>query len=499
MAALDVFEHIGPGGIECWIRCAIDPFAFEQTKEPIAGGIVATMPHRTHRAEQAVGGQVVLVITATKLAATVGMQDQRMLLLTLPNRHLHGPDHHLPVLPVMHGPAHNALIKQVQHDTQIQLGLLGLDLVDVGHPLGFRLQGAEITLQQIANALRRQCRLSTLTSPFRARPALQASCCHQLGNPVPTGRQPFLGQIFLHAAGAQCAPAVLMQRVDTAQQALIVALAGTGQALAPVVVATGRNPQAAAHQANRKLIAATLDHLIPQDDPLAKSAAASRKKSRSLVIRANSRLSRANSSSRGLPVPTKAAFPAIYDPAKGFISVQSVVADGKGRIWALDTAAPEFATPRAGGAKLVAIDLTRNRVVKTLVFPPEVILPSTYVNDMRFDFRVGKQGTVYVTDSSVSGPGGIIVMDIASGKAIRRLSGAAQTSVDPDFVPVVEGKPALLTRDADGKPKALGVASDGIALSADGKDLYFSLLYSRHLYAVSTALLRDPGISEAQL
>lgn len=187
------------------------------------------------------------------------------------------------------------------------------------------------------------------------------------------------------------------------------------------------------------------------------------------------------------------------DPAKGFISVQSVVADGMGRIWVLDTAAPEFSTPRPGGAKLVAIDLASNRVVKTLVFPPEVILPSTYVNDMRFDFRVGKQGTVYVTDSSVSGPGGIIVMDIASGKASRRLSGAAQTSVDPDFVPVVEGRSALLTKGTDGKPKALGVASDGIALSADGKDLYFSPLSSRHLYAVSTALLRDPAVSEAQL
>ncbi|WP_426153492.1 L-dopachrome tautomerase-related protein [Pseudomonas sp. DC3000-4b1] len=187
------------------------------------------------------------------------------------------------------------------------------------------------------------------------------------------------------------------------------------------------------------------------------------------------------------------------DPAKGFISVQSVVADGNGRLWVLDTAAPEFSAPRPGGAKLVAIDLATNRVVKTLVFPAEVILPSTYVNDMRFDFRVGREGTVYVTDSSVSGPGGIIVMDIASGKASRRLSGARQTSVDPAFVPVVEGRPALLSKGADGKTKPLGVASDGIALSPDGGTLYFSPLSSRHLYAVPTASLRDSSLSDAQL
>jgi sugar lactone lactonase YvrE len=138
-------------------------------------------------------------------------------------------------------------------------------------------------------------------------------------------------------------------------------------------------------------------------------------------------------------------------------------------------------------------------VVKTLVFPANVILPSTYVNDMRFDFRTGKEGTVYVTDSSVSGPGAIIVMDIASGKATRRLSGAKSTSVDPTFVPVVEGQAALVSKGPDGKPKTLGVASDGIALSPDGKTLYFSPLSSRHLFAVPTALLRDAKVSEVQL
>ncbi|KAF4557858.1 Sugar lactone lactonase YvrE [Pseudomonas guariconensis] len=187
------------------------------------------------------------------------------------------------------------------------------------------------------------------------------------------------------------------------------------------------------------------------------------------------------------------------DPAAGFISVQSVVADGQGRVWVLDTAAPGFSEPKAGGAKLIAIDLNTNKIVKTVVFPREVILPTTYVNDVRFDFRVGKEGTAYVTDSSVKGPGGIIVLDLASGTATRRLSGAKSTSVDPEFRPVIEGKPALITRDAQGKSGLLTVASDGIALSSDGKTLYFCPLSSRHLYSVPTALLRDPNVSEAEL
>ena len=186
------------------------------------------------------------------------------------------------------------------------------------------------------------------------------------------------------------------------------------------------------------------------------------------------------------------------DPSDGLISVQSVVADGQGRVWLLDTAAPGFANPKPRGAKLVAIDLASNKVVKRLVFPDNVMLPSTYVNDMRFDFRNGAEGTVYLTDSSLRGPGAIIVMDIASGRAMRRLSGVPATSVDPAFVPVVEGLPVMV-EGADGKPKPLGVASDGIALSADGQTLYFTPLSSRHLYAVSTALLRDASVSEQQL
>ncbi|QXI31378.1 gluconolaconase [Pseudomonas vanderleydeniana] len=189
----------------------------------------------------------------------------------------------------------------------------------------------------------------------------------------------------------------------------------------------------------------------------------------------------------------------LKDPAAGFISVQSVVADGRGRLWVLDTAAPGFSQPRAGGAKLVAIDLASNQVVKTLVFPANVILPSTYVNDVRFDFRVGQAGVAYVTDSSVSGPGGIIVVDLADGSASRRLSGAKSTSVDPSFVPMIEGKPALITRDAQGGTSFLKVASDGIALSSDGQTLYFCPLSSRHLYSISTALLRDASVSEAEL
>src|SRR5689334_4767903 len=54
------------------------------------------------------------------------------------------------------------------------------------------------------------------------------------------------------------------------------------------------------------------------------------------------------------------------DPGKHFISVQSVVVDAKGRLWVLDTAAPEFKPVTPGGPKLVCIGLTQNKVLDSI-------------------------------------------------------------------------------------------------------------------------------------
>jgi sugar lactone lactonase YvrE len=186
-------------------------------------------------------------------------------------------------------------------------------------------------------------------------------------------------------------------------------------------------------------------------------------------------------------------------PAASLISVRSVVADSRNRLWILDTAAPNFGPPLQGGAKLVAIDLSTDKVVKTIVFSPKVLLPMSYVGDVRFDFRHGLEGLAYVTDSSPNGPGGIIVVDLASGDAWRTLSAHPAAQGDPSFVGVVEGV-EMMVDGADGRPEPLHVASDGLALSADGNLLYFSPLSSRHLYSVATRFLsnRDAGDDEVE-
>ena len=96
----------------------------------------------------------------------------------------------------------------------------------------------------------------------------------------------------------------------------------------------------------------------------------------------------------------------------------------------LDTGRPLFQPPQPGGPKLVGVDLASDRVVKTILFPPDVALPTSYLNDVRFDLRRGSEGTAFVTDSSDRGPNGIVVVDLAFGESWRRLHDHPSTKAE---------------------------------------------------------------------
>ncbi|MGW4462002.1 L-dopachrome tautomerase-related protein [Micromonospora sp. NPDC004704] len=192
--------------------------------------------------------------------------------------------------------------------------------------------------------------------------------------------------------------------------------------------------------------------------------------------------------------------PAGDDDPDAFVSVQCVVVDPADRLWVVDTGSPLLAPTRPGGPKLVCVDLTTNAVTRKIVFPADVALPTSYINDVRFDLRRGAAGTAFVTDSSGNGPNGIIVVDLASGDSWRRLHDHPSTKTEPltDFHPLVEGR-EFLKRPADGPPSPLTMGSDGIAISADGGRLYYCPLTSRRLHSVSVDALVDRGLDDAEV
>jgi len=177
--------------------------------------------------------------------------------------------------------------------------------------------------------------------------------------------------------------------------------------------------------------------------------------------------------------------------------VQSVVVDPLDRLWILDTASPMFQPTKPGGPKMVCVDLASDRVVQTILFSPDVALETTYLNDVRFDLRRGEAGMAFITDSSDSGPNGIIVVDLASGEGWRRLHDHPSTKCESweTFRPIVEGRP-LAERPPDGRPSPMCMGSDSLAIAADGARLYYAPLTSRRLYSVSVDSLVDRSLDD---
>ncbi|WP_245517455.1 major royal jelly family protein [Methylorubrum sp. Q1] len=168
-----------------------------------------------------------------------------------------------------------------------------------------------------------------------------------------------------------------------------------------------------------------------------------------------------------------------FSPKDHFVCVQSVVADGQDRLWVVDAAAPAMAHVIKDGPKLVGIDLKTNKVIKTIPFDTSTVLQASYLNDVRIS-PDGK--TAYLTDSGAEGA--LIVVDLDSGSAKRILSGDPATMPDKSVTVSYDGKPL---RRPDGR--GVEFAADGIALSNDGKTLYWQAIKGKTLYSLPTDAL----------
>ena len=176
------------------------------------------------------------------------------------------------------------------------------------------------------------------------------------------------------------------------------------------------------------------------------------------------------------------AQPGAIKPADHFVCVQSVVCDGSGNLWVLDPAAPGLDKVVAGGPKLVRIALATNKVEQVIKFGEDVALQGSYLNDVRF---APDGHTAFITDSGARGS--ILVVDLEKGTAHSRLDGHPSTQPDKGVEVTVDGR-KLQRPDGRG----MQVAVDGIALSNDGKTLYFQPLTGRTLYRIATEhLLSD--------
>jgi sugar lactone lactonase YvrE len=181
--------------------------------------------------------------------------------------------------------------------------------------------------------------------------------------------------------------------------------------------------------------------------------------------------------------------------ADTIISVQSVVIDGKDRLWLLDTGSINMGPVKPGGPKLICVDLQSNQIIKKIIFPDDVALKTTYLNDVRFDLDRGAEGFAYITDSSSDGANGIIVVELGSGKSWRRLNDHPSTKATENFVPRVEGD-FFMQREANQPAKPLKMGSDGIAIDLKQDMLYYCPLAGRDLFKIPLDALSDPSMTD---
>lgn len=172
-----------------------------------------------------------------------------------------------------------------------------------------------------------------------------------------------------------------------------------------------------------------------------------------------------------------------------FVCVQSVYADGRGSLWVIDPAAPNTEHIVANGPKLVKIDLATNQVVQILPFDKSVAPEGSYLNDVRIS---PDGGAAYMTDSGVVGA--LVVVDLATGRGRRVLDGDPSTQLDKAMKIIVDGREL---RRPDGRKPSF--AADGIALSKDGRHLYWQALTGNTLYRIPTTALRDEALASDKL
>ncbi|MFI5925709.1 SMP-30/gluconolactonase/LRE family protein [Micromonospora sp. NPDC051543] len=169
-------------------------------------------------------------------------------------------------------------------------------------------------------------------------------------------------------------------------------------------------------------------------------------------------------------------------PDGAFVHVNGLRAGPDGRLWIVDSGAPQLGARQVpGGARLIVVDVDHDRVDRAYHLDAAV-RPDSYIDDVRFH-----DGTAYLTDA---GAPGLIVLDVESGRCRRLLDGHPSTVGGP----VVADGRAL--RDPGGAEVCLH--ADQLEVSPDGRWLYYQPA-SGGMSRIGTRWLNDPTLSAEEL
>jgi sugar lactone lactonase YvrE len=172
------------------------------------------------------------------------------------------------------------------------------------------------------------------------------------------------------------------------------------------------------------------------------------------------------------------------DPAKtAFVRANSLRFGPDGLLWVVDTGTPKSdAPPITDGPKLLAIDISKNQVVKTIDLG-KLVKRKSFVDDLRFHGDM-----IYVTDA---GAPGLILLSQKTGQGRRVLDGDSTTTARRPMIG--EGKRMTKPDGSDVKLHA-----DQMEVSPDGQHYYFQTA-AGPMYRVETKYLDSPATSSADI
>lgn len=174
------------------------------------------------------------------------------------------------------------------------------------------------------------------------------------------------------------------------------------------------------------------------------------------------------------------------DGKNKWVCVQAVYIDDENTLWVVDPACPNMEQVYQQSYKLVKFNLATDTIERVYSFEG-VLSAKSYINDVRVDTQ---RQVAYLTNSN---EGGIVVVNLQTGKARQLLQNHYSVKHDPAFTLLVDGKEFK----KNGQPVHL--QSDGIALTPDREWLYYKPLTDNKLYRIQTQYLLNEGLSEQEL
>jgi len=174
------------------------------------------------------------------------------------------------------------------------------------------------------------------------------------------------------------------------------------------------------------------------------------------------------------------------DPLKHFVDVNSIFNDGRGSLWVLDAAAPDFSDAIEGAVKLVELDIATGRTNRTIVFSPDDAHSGTRLAHIRF--------WQHYAIMAESGEGSFFVIDLRDNSCRRILAGHSLMRCSADDVPVIEGRRIQLQ---NGQP--MYIHNDLLEIHQDNETLLFMCLFGSRIFRIDLSLITDFSRSDEEI